>query len=552
MKYHISFLSVLLATTMTIPFATSCSDDSSPGDVDASVDAEVDARPPKPDAYIGECQDDPVPIFESDYQVLINYLEIGDYDEGFDLDWDGKPDNIMASFGTVANGPLRDSFGSGDIWIPMEFFGVADQGPIDNDCVNISIYVSDYAPDRDEDHERTDSFLGRTGHDCNDWDPSINSIGATEIVGDRVDNDCDGMADETSDATPTEDASDLDGDGYTLADGDCDDRRPSDWPDAPDFWDPAQIHPDQEEICGDGLDNNCDGRADEGCNPYEAADKPEEVCSVPIDEQSLKPPELNESYIVFRSGRIVDHHLYAGPSEFRFDINVDHRTTQLRLTSAVMEGTITPHVPSAGIMLENGRLGGVLSAQSLDMVPNPIADYYGTPDNTLLDVLVGSGGLLLGLPTVGRCLVRPGQSGEGPMPPPECSGVHDCDQYGDNLYCDRDIRAPDIDIDGDGIEIFLDMNQDGDDTVTRADTCIDGDGTIIQDEMEYSEQTCEDNRDCVDTLGDDWYCSSSRLVCFRVTNCTQAKDDEGNFRFVDGYSIMLKLEAVPVHLLGTF
>ncbi len=539
--------SLLLALTVT-----ACSDDSSQGQVDASVDAEIDARPPKPDAYIGACQDDPVPVFQGDQQVVINSLEIGDYDEGFDLDWDGEPDNILASFGTVANGPLRDSFSNGDIWIPMEFFGMSDQGPVDNDCVNFAIYGADYAPDRDHDGDRTDSLVGRTGHDCNDWDSAINGIGAEELPGDRVDNDCDGMADETSDATPTTDASDMDGDGYSLADGDCDDRVAADWPDAPDFWDPAQINPGQEEICGDGLDNNCNGEADEGCDPYVAPDNPEDLCSMPVDEQTLQGSDPQQGIIVFRSGRIEDHHLYAGPSEFRFDISVDHRDTELRLTSAVMEATITPHVPSAGILLTNGRLGGVLNAQSLDSVPNPISDYYGTPDNTLLDVFVGSGGLLLGLPTVGRCLLRPGQTGEGPMPPPECNGVHDCDAYGDNLYCDRDIRAPDIDVDGDGIEIFLDMNLDEDDQVTRVDTCIDGDGTVIQDEMEYSGQACDNNDDCLQSLGEDWFCSSSRLECFRVTNCTQAKDEHGNYRFVDGYSIMLKLEAVPVKLLGTY
>ena len=38
---------------------------------------------------------------------------------------------------------------------------------------------------------------------------------------------------------------DLDGDGYTIEDGDCNDER-------------AEISPDAEESC-DGVDNNCDG-----------------------------------------------------------------------------------------------------------------------------------------------------------------------------------------------------------------------------------------------------------------------------------------------------
>jgi len=49
-----------------------------------------------------------------------------------------------------------------------------------------------------------------------------------------------------------QDCTDRDGDGISECDGDCDDTDPMSVPGA-------------NEICGDGIDNNCDGMADEGC-----------------------------------------------------------------------------------------------------------------------------------------------------------------------------------------------------------------------------------------------------------------------------------------------
>lgn len=42
---------------------------------------------------------------------------------------------------------------------------------------------------------------------------------------------------------------DIDGDGYSPEDGDCDDDNPD-------------IHPEAEETPGDGIDSNCDGADD--------------------------------------------------------------------------------------------------------------------------------------------------------------------------------------------------------------------------------------------------------------------------------------------------
>ena len=53
--------------------------------------------------------------------------------------------------------------------------------------------------------------------------------------------------------TPEAQAADCDEDGWTPAQGDCDDFDETVFPGAP-------------EICGDRKDNNCDGFIDEGCD----------------------------------------------------------------------------------------------------------------------------------------------------------------------------------------------------------------------------------------------------------------------------------------------
>ena len=99
------------------------------------------------------------------------------------------------------------------------------------------------------------------GEDCDDTNPEIGP-GADEVC-DGVDNDCDGLVDAEDDSIvdALEGHPDMDGDGYgddaitvitcdlsELSDvaGDCNDMD-------------EQVHPDADEVCGDGLDNDCDG-----------------------------------------------------------------------------------------------------------------------------------------------------------------------------------------------------------------------------------------------------------------------------------------------------
>ena len=125
--------------------------------------------------------------------------------------------------------------------------------------------------------------------DCNDTNAALDPADADGDGWSSCDGDCD-------DDDPDLDLADADGDGHTTCDGDCDDTSTDAYPGAPelcngqddncngvtpadeqdvdaDGWlaceecddaDPA-VHPAAAEVCGYGVDDDCDGTVDEGC-----------------------------------------------------------------------------------------------------------------------------------------------------------------------------------------------------------------------------------------------------------------------------------------------
>ncbi len=128
---------------------------------------------------------------------------------------------------------------------------------VDNNCDGVVDESCSTCTDADSDGFFAEAGCGGTV-DCDDFNPD-SFPGATEICGDGVDNDCNGVVDESCSA-----CTDADGDSFFAEAGcggtvDCDDSD-------------STVFPGGQEFCGDGIDNNCNGETDEGCSACTDAD----------------------------------------------------------------------------------------------------------------------------------------------------------------------------------------------------------------------------------------------------------------------------------------
>jgi hypothetical protein len=253
------------------------------------------------------------------------------------------------------------------------------------------------------------------------------------------------------------------------------------------------------EICGDGLDNDCDGVADRSvdgsgnvtaCSPYDAV----HPATIPLDPLSFNPD--GSPAITFKDGKITANAdgtftLAAGPDLFGVNIPVtDGITLDLKITGATLQAQILNGPNGAYQMM--GRLGGVIDAKTADTIRGLNVTQIGlTPDDSLLDaVFANLLGPLLALPVSQQKAVMMNYKG---------------------------CRTPDIDVDGDGLEAFCDSTPDDDNKTV--DVCIDGDGTVVMDSTDADGNTIQ---------------------------CTTAVDKNGKPRFVDGISVELNFTTTPI------
>jgi hypothetical protein len=414
---------------------------------------------------------DPIVPYMGTFPSVISSLQIGSSSDGFDLDGDGKPDNKLGGVGPLAGDALTTAFEDYQILIPIEYFNMPMVAA--SDCVKFAIYYADYDKDGDTDGKRP----GIAGGDCNDHNPNV-FPGAPEIIGDGIDNDCDGLADEDAQNHPNmTDHMDRDGDGQTVAEGDCDDTNP-------------MVKKGMPEICGDGLDNDCDGVADRSvdamgnvtaCSPYDVA---RDIVLSRLSFDGTGKPQIE-----YTSGTIdASLNMVAGPSLFSVAVPITGNIVlELKITGATIEATL-----AADGTTQNGKLGGVIDAKTADTIRGlTISQINLTPDESLLDATFANVlGQLLALPKSKNTKVQ--------KMFPGC-------------------LTPDIDVDGDGLEAFCHSDPNG----KTVDVCVDGDGTIVRDEVDGNGNVTK--------------------------HCTEALDAKGNPRFVDGISVELNFKTSRIH-----
>ena len=175
------------------------------------------------------------------------------------------------------------------------------------------------------------NLQGRTcgPEDCNDSLASTYPF-APEICDDHIDNNCDGLIDGNGE--------DKDGDGWpaapdlTCGAGDCNDNNPS-------------VHPGAQEICNDGIDNNCDGLRDAEDPQCVAAG---ELCNNCIDDDGNGLGDLLEDACLTQSRTIEIKSVTAQRPR-----RVPTMARQLVVEGSLFDGPFldSPDLPTTGVTI---------------------------------------------------------------------------------------------------------------------------------------------------------------------------------------------------------
>ena len=228
-------------------------------------------------------------IYLNSTTANVDTVAYGDWDDGNASDNAPKP-AAGKSAGRYPNGVDNDNDS-----VDFREFDIPTPGA--ENCVMTTYYGDadgDGYGDPDDSVEADSAPAGyvENADDCDDTDPNVNP-GETEVCGNGIDDNCDGNIDEgcgtyyrDADGDTYGNASDsVEADsapaGYVENADDCDDTDPN-------------VNPGETEVCGNEIDDNCDGQIDEGCNMY-YRDADEDGYGDPDD--SIEADSAPEGYV---------------------------------------------------------------------------------------------------------------------------------------------------------------------------------------------------------------------------------------------------------------
>lgn len=366
----------------------------------------------------------PMEPTKGEHATVVTGFELAQGTDGLDLDGDGVPDNSTGRLGALLNAGLaaltRKAHSPA---LALESFAMASP------CATIAFYVARLALDRDGDGYEANSLPGvdRGGAgDCNDADPTVGPA-SVENPDNRVDDDCDGYADNTWRGRPIADNRDLDGDGVSVAAGDCDDRADSPAI-GPNRTPLAMLrHPAAPGIAAavdrcDGIDYDCDGIPDSApeCDPLrKGATVPVSAAGMPTARGKATGGRLAAAL-----SAPLPLVLPIGAQRLRFDLELARVSVDVSRTGGM-----------------DGMIGGAVSLRSLAAIKIPAAGLVKRGQSWADAIVGGTLAAVLSLPS------------------------------------DHDWVRAAVDVDGDGIEAFRvrDIYADP----PRVDECRDGDGSIV-------------------------------------------------------------------------
>lgn len=145
-----------------------------------------------------------------------------------------------------------------------------------------------------------DGFTENQG-DCDDNDPTVNP--SQSEVENTLDDNCNGVVDEGTDAF------DDDNDGYSENQGDCNDANPA-------------VAPNATEICGNGIDDNCNNTQDEqnamNCTTYFRDSDGDGYGDTNLTECWCQPGGSTGEFVVSNGNDCYDGNADANPTQTGF------------------------------------------------------------------------------------------------------------------------------------------------------------------------------------------------------------------------------------------